>query len=186
MLRRALIAAVFAALVAAPAAAADWVVDKAQSKLGFRGVVEGDAFDGYFRRWDARISFDPKAPAASRIVVTVDTGSVYTGNADRDGTLPTAEWFDPKRFPTATFVSNRVVDLGGGRYQAVGELTIKGIKKPLVLPFTLAITGDVAKMQSSLVLNRTAFNLGSGKWSTDELVSTKVTLQVSLTARRGR
>ena len=185
MIRRVLLGLLASALIAGPTAAANWVVDKAQSRLGFKGVVEGDVFDGSFRKWDARISFDPKALATSKVLVTIDTGSAYTGDADRDGSLPTPEWFDPKRFPTATFAANRIVDLGGGRYQAIGELTVKGIKKPLVLPFTLAIIGDVAKMQASLVLNRTAFGIGSGKWNSDELVGTKVTVVGNLTARRG-
>jgi polyisoprenoid-binding protein YceI len=175
-----------AAVIAAPASAATWVVDKAASKLGFQGTVEGSAFTGVFRSWDAQISFDPKAPGSSKAVVTVATGSAFTNDKDRDESLPTDEWFGVKAFPKATFVTTRFVDLGGGKWQAYGDLTIKNVKRPVVLPFTLAITGDVAKMSGTLVLDRTAFNVGSGRWKSDDEVGTKVTVQVSLTARKGR
>lgn len=192
MNRRTLIGACALALLAAPMAASAaapsnaWVVDKAKSALAFRGTLEGTPFDGTFRRWDAQITFDPKKLAASKVVVTIDTASAFTNNPDRDQTLPTDEFFAVKRFPKATFVSTRFVDQGGGRYQAIGELTIKGVKKPVTLPFTLAINGDVALMKGSLVLNRTAFGIGSGRWKTDDEVGLNVTVNVNVTARRSR
>ncbi|MBS0295498.1 MAG: YceI family protein [Proteobacteria bacterium] len=196
---RALLSAVLAtALVASGAAAAPkgpakaratasaptWVVDKAHSSIGFKGVLEGDAFQGSFRRWDAKIAFDPKALAASHVSVSVDTASAFTGNGDRDETMPTDDWFAVKRFPTASFVVTRFVDQGQGRYQAIGDLTIKGVKRQVVLPFTLAIVGKTARMQGSLVLDRTQFGVGSGKWKSGEEVGTQVTVNVNLTATR--
>jgi polyisoprenoid-binding protein YceI len=177
-------AALAFAVAATPVAAADWAVDKAHSTLGFKGVMEGDAFQGSFRRWDARISFDPKNLAASKVVVTIDTASAFSGNADRDTTMPGADWFAVKQFPTATFTTTRFVALGGDRYQAIGDLSIKGVKKQVTLPFTLAISGPKASMRGALVLDRTAFGIGSGKWKSDEEVGTKVTVLVNLTALR--
>jgi polyisoprenoid-binding protein YceI len=172
---------------AAPRVAASapvWTVDKAHSSIGFKGTLEGDAFQGSFRRWDAKIAFDPKALAASRVSVSVDTASAFTGNGDRDETMPTDDWFAVKRFPTASFVVTRFVDQGSGRYQAIGDLTIKGVRRQVVLPFTLAIAGRTARMQGSLVLDRTQFGVGSGKWKSAEEVGTQVTVNVTLTATR--
>ncbi len=56
--------------------------------------------------------------------------------------------------------------------------------KPVVLPFTLAIAGDTARMNGQLVLNRTAFGIGQGKWSTPGVVDAKVVVIVQLTAHR--
>jgi polyisoprenoid-binding protein YceI len=163
-----------------------WTVDMAHSRLGFRGATEGTAFEGNFRRWNARINFDPKKLATSSVVVSVDTGSAFTGNQDRDQTLPTDDWFSIKHFPTATFVSTRFVDQGKGHYQAIGDLTIKGIKRPVTLPFTLAINGDAAQVSGTLPLNRTAFNVGAGKWKTPDEVGTTVTVVITLAARKAR
>ena len=105
----ALCGAAFAAAPAAPAKAASavpvWVVDKAASRLSFRGSFGGESFDGTFRRWDADIAFDPKALGASRVSVTVDLASAVTGDPTRDQALPTEDWFAIKRIPRATFVS---------------------------------------------------------------------------------
>ena len=78
----------------------------------------------------------PKALATSKVVVSIDTISAATGDADRDQALPTADWLAAQAFPKASFVSTGFKDLGGGRYQASGDLTLRGVKKPIVLPFT--------------------------------------------------
>ena len=81
-------------------------------------------------------------------------------------------------------MTREIKDLGGGRYQAVGDLTIRGVSHPAVLPFTLAITGDTARMNGQLALNRGAFGIGQGKWATADTVDTQVAVTVALTAHR--
>jgi polyisoprenoid-binding protein YceI len=170
-----------AALAAGTAGAATYTVDHAHSRLGFKGTVEGQGFDGTFRNWDAQISFDPKALATSHVSVSVDV----SGDKDRDDTMPADDWFAAKRFPKAVFTANRIVDHGGGHYEAQGELVLKGVRRPVTLPFTLAVSGGVAKMTGTATLDRTAFNVGSGKWSTPDEVAKAVTVVVDLTAHTG-
>jgi polyisoprenoid-binding protein YceI len=168
------------AALAAPAA---WNVDPS-SKLTFTGAMNGAAFTGTFKRWSAQIAFDPKALAASKVAVTVEVGSASTGDGDRDSALPTDDWFAASRFARASFVSRSFRDLGGGRYEADGDLTIRGVTRPVALPFTLAIAGDTARMNGAVVLNRTSFGVGQGQWKTGDVVDTKVTVNVALTAHR--
>jgi polyisoprenoid-binding protein YceI len=182
LLFAAALAMISGAALAAPAPA--WTVDAANSKLGFKGAMNGDAFNGVFRRWSAQIAFDPKNLAGSKAVVSVDVASAATGDADRDQAMPGADWFSAKTQPKATFAAASFKDLGGGRYQAVGNLTLRGVTRPLVLPFTLAISGDTARMNGSVVLNRTAFGIGQGQWKTGDVVATEVTVNVALTAHR--
>lgn len=184
LLRASLALSLLTAAAPAMAAAPAWTVDKAASKLSFRGAMNGAAFDGVFRRWDAQINFDPKALASSRAVVTIDAASAVTGDETRDESLPTADWFSTKAYPKATFVSRQFKDLGGGRYQAVGDLTLRGVSKPIVLPFTLVITGAQAKMNAAITLDRTLFGVGQGQWKSGDTVASKVTVNVSLLARR--
>jgi polyisoprenoid-binding protein YceI len=176
--------ACLAATAAMAAPAPSWNIDVANSKLGFRGAMNGDAFNGSFRRWSGQIAFDPKNLAASKAMISVDMTSGTTGDADRDQAMPSPDWFSAKTQPRATFVTTAFKDLGGGKYQAVGDLTIRGVKRPVVLPFTLAISGDTAKMNGSVVLNRTAFGIGQGQWKTGDVVATEVTASVALTAHR--
>ncbi len=174
-------------LTAAPAfAASAWQVDPQGSKLGFHGSMSGDGFDGSFRRWTAQIVFDPKALQASSVAVSIDTASAATGDADRDQALPTGDWFAAKAFPKASFVSRGFKDLGGGRYQAIGDLTIRGAKRPIILPFTLNITGDIAHMNGSIPLNRLDFGIGQGRWKTGDVVAPTVTVSVSIVAHRAK
>ena len=107
-----------------------------------------------------------------------------TGDADRDQALPTDDWFAAGKHPRATFVTRAFKDLGGGRYQAMGDLTIRGVSRPVVLPFTLVIAGDTARMNGQLALNRAAFGVGQGKWATGDMVDTQVAVTIALTAHR--
>lgn len=167
---------------AAPAPA--WTVDKPASKAAFSSSFDGGAFTGSFRRWDAAIRFDPANLAGSSVTATFDMTSAVTGDSGRDEALPQDEWFAAGKFPKATFAAGTFKALGGNRYQAVGTLTMRGVTKPLTLPFTLVITGGVARMNASVGLNRLAFGVGQGEWKTTEVVPGTVTVNISLTARR--
>lgn len=169
-------------LAAAPAPV--WTVDKAASKIGFSSSFGGEAFSGGFRTWDAQIRFDPKNLAGSSAVVTIDTSSVSTGDNDRDKTLPDVPWFASTQYPKATFRTQSFKALGGGRYQAIGTLTLRGVSKPLTLPFTLTIAGQNAKMTATMGLNRLAFGVGQGQWAKTDVIPSTVNLSISLTAHR--
>lgn len=183
------VALVVAALaIAAPAWAAPpaWVVDHAASKVGIGSTFDGQAVSGSFRKWDADIRFDPKDLAHSSVTATIDVGSASTGDADRDAALPDTPWFYAAKFPKATFVSHSFKALGGNRYEAAGELTIKGVTKPLTLPFALVITGNTAKMNAAVSVNRLAFGVGQGEWATTEVIPAAVQVTIALTARRAK
>ncbi|MGH6972752.1 MAG: YceI family protein, partial [Caulobacteraceae bacterium] len=141
-----------------------WTVDKAASRLTFSSQVSGQRFTGVFRRWDAVIRFDPKDLAHSEVNATVDLSSAVTGSGDRDAQLPDEDWFWTSHFPRATYVAKHFRADGPGRYLADGVLSIRGVSKPLTLPFTLAITGPSAKMSAGVELNRLAFGVGQGEW----------------------
>lgn len=170
-----------AALAAAPPA---WIVDKAASSLRFTSSMAGESFAGAFRRWDADIRFDPANLAASSVTATVDVGSGATGNPDRDQALPTDTFLDAPAFPRATFVARHFTSLGAGRYQADGVLTLRGVSKPLSLPFTLAIQGGQAKMAGQVAINRLAFGVGQGEFKATTAIPAAVTVSVAITARR--
>ena len=184
MMIRALVAAIVLVAPAAHAAPPAWTVDKGASKLGFASQAGGQAFSGVFRRWDAAIRFDPNDLAHSSVAVTVDMTSAFSGNGDRDTLLPDEDWFWTSHFPRATFTANRFTAQGAGRYAAAGVLTLRGVAKPLTLPFALAITGPSAKMNAKVDLNRLAFGVGQGDWKTTDTVPATVTVTVDLTAHR--
>ncbi len=187
MMMRTLVLMLALALVAPAVHAAPparWTVDPAGSRITFQGRMNGDVFNGSFKRWTADIVFDPKTLPASKAVVVIDMASAQTGDADRDQALPGADWLAAQQFPRATFTTTGIKDLGGGHYLASGDLAIRGVHRPVALPFTLSITGDTARMNGTVTLNRTAFGIGQGKWRTGDVVDTSVTVAVSVTAHR--
>ena len=170
-----------AAVLASPAWARPYAVDKSASRLSFTASMGGQPINGAFRRWDATIDFDPNSLPTSRASVTVDMSSASTGDGTRDAALPGADFFSAGKFPRATFVTRSITRTGPNRYQAVGDLTMRGVKRPATLPFTLQLNGNTARMQGRLTLDRTAFGVGQGQ--AGEAVGKSVTVNVDVTAR---
>jgi polyisoprenoid-binding protein YceI len=164
--------------------AAGWTVDKNGSAIRFSTSVSGAAFSGAFSRWDADIHFDPANLAGSSATVTVDVASAATGDADRDQALPTASFFSAAKFPRATFSAHAFKSLGGNRFQALGQLTLRGVTRPVVLPFTLAIANGRARMNAQVVLDRLVFGVGQDEWRATTSLPAQVKVDISLTALR--
>jgi len=169
---------------AEPTPAGPWTV-KAGSTLGFTSSWSGQAIEGAFRSWDAHIVFSPDDLTHSKIVVSVNIGSVSTGDAQRDATLPTDDWFAAAAHPKATFTATHIRKIGEGRYLADGTLDLKGVKAPLSLPFTLAIAGDTAKARGTVSIDRTHFGVGLGEWAATDSIPALVKVSFALNATRG-
>ena len=179
--------ALAAVLTAGPTLAAPppaWVVDKAASSVRFSSTYNGDAFTGAFSRWDADIRFDPANLAASSVTATIDVASAATGDADRDQSIPSPTFLAAAKFPRATFTAHAFKSLGGNRYLAIGTLSLRGLSKPLSLPFTLTIAGPQAKMNATVPLNRLAFGVGQDEWRKTDALPAVINVAISVTARR--
>ncbi len=171
-------------MVAGPVSAQTWAVDPAASGLGFQATVEGEAVNGQFKSWQAQITFDPDAPKSCQIVVTIDMASVDTRNSTRDAMLPGNDWFHIKAHPQAAFVAKRCEKTGAGRYVAKGALSLRGVTRPVDLPFQLEIDGDLAHMSGQVVLDRREFGVGQGEWQSTDTVAASVRITPTVTARR--
>jgi polyisoprenoid-binding protein YceI len=89
-------------------------------------------------------------------------------------------WFDFERFGAAGFVTTGFHRLGPDRYEAEGVLTIKGVSRPIALPFTWRQADGAARMHATVVLDRTAFGVGEGEFATGEEVGRDVRVDVDL------
>jgi polyisoprenoid-binding protein YceI len=172
-----------ALFASAPAWAAHWNVEQ-QSKLGFNVIWSAEPLTGAFKRWKADIDFDPADLAHSRVVATIETGSVVTDYPDGDDGLKGALGFASDRFPTAKFEAADFKRLPDGSYIANGRLTIRGISRPLALPFRLAIQGNKAHMTGKTTLLRTDYGVGQGEWAAPQPVAHQVTVTVDLIATK--
>jgi polyisoprenoid-binding protein YceI len=177
-------ALIIAAAGAAAAAPPAWTVNKGASRINFVSAFEGAGFVGQFDRWNAQIAFDPKDLAGSKAVVTVETGSAKTGDADRDESLPSGSWFASSKFPTATFTSTSFKSVGGDNYQVSGNLSLKGVSRPVVLPFTLKVTGKQAVADGVVNLDRGQFSVGDGQFKGGDSVPLNVQVKIHVVATR--
>ncbi|WP_293474402.1 YceI family protein [Phenylobacterium sp.] len=171
------------AATSAPTGAVKWIVQPGSS-LRFGTEWSGTAIGGRFDRWTADIVFAPDDLANSNVRVAIDMASVDTGDAQRDQSLPAADWFDTATHPKATFTATRFTAAGEGRYVAHGTLTLRGVSKPLTLPFRLTIDGDRATVSGVTSLDRTAFGVGQGEWQKTDQIPAKVSVRIDLKARR--
>jgi cytochrome b561 len=178
--------AAFALTAAVPAVAAPpaWTVVPAQSSITFSGTHAGAPFTGKFGQWSAQIVFDPADLPHSSARVAIATATGKTGDGLRDTSLGQEEWFNPGKFPQASFVSSKISAAGPGRYVADGVLTIKGKAVPVKLPFTLAIAGNKATMRGTTSIDRLAFGMGAASDPSGAWVSKQIGLTIAVVATK--
>ncbi len=168
-----------AASVAVTPACAQQIVP-AGSEIAFTSKQMGVPVDGKFRKFDAKVAFDPKKPEAANIAFSVDLASVSLGVAETEAEIAKPDWFDTKKFPQAQFQSSGVKATGGGKYEVTGRLTIKGTAQNLVVPVTLTQSGGNTTAAGSFVLKRLAFRIGDGDWKDTSMVADDVQVRFKL------
>ncbi|HKV85976.1 MAG TPA: YceI family protein [Ktedonobacterales bacterium] len=75
----------------------------------------------------------PAHPEATAVEVTIQTASIRTNHEQRDNDIRASNFLDVANYPTITFKSTKIEPLGGDRYTLTGDLTIKGVTKPVTL-----------------------------------------------------
>ncbi len=153
------------------------------SSLNFETKWSGDPVKGRFDSWKAEILFGPDALDKSKVTVTIDMTSAKTGDEQRDASLPSGDWFDAATHPKAVFTATKFEKKGEGAYVAHGTLEMRGVKKPLDLPFKLKIVGDKAQMSGETSLDRTLFGVGQGEFTATDQVPAKVAIRVQVNAQ---
>lgn len=149
-------------------------VDYAKSEIVFISKQMNVPVQGRFRKFTAQVVFDEKNLAASKADIEVDLASIDTGSAEADAEVGKKAWFNTSAFPAAKFSSSSVTSPGAGKYEARGKLSIKGIGKDVVAPFTVKRAGDVVTYEGGFVLKRLQFTIGDGPWSDTDTVADDV------------
>ena len=87
---------------------------------------------GRFDKLSGTLNFDANEPERSATSVTIDTDSIDTPSKRLNDDLKSASVFSPTQFPTATFKSTSIMRTGADTGRITGNLTIKGVTKPVV------------------------------------------------------
>jgi cytochrome b561/polyisoprenoid-binding protein YceI len=142
------------------ASASEWSVNPKKSEIGFEANGSGYNTKGTFGKYQAEIEFDPDLPEQAAIRVRLDMNSAATGTSDVDSTLQSADYFNPAKYPAAEFVARGAKANGNGQYVLNGRLTLKGVTKPVSLPFSIAIKDGTATVKAETKINRLEFGVG--------------------------
>lgn len=111
-----------------------WQVAPGRSSVNFK--VKHLLFshvDGRFKKFEGSMVTPSEDLSGAQLEATIHTGSIYTGNQDRDKHLNSVEFFSSDIFPKITFKSKKFVRTDAETYKILGELTIRGVTKPVVL-----------------------------------------------------
>jgi len=88
---------------------------------------------GHFKNVHGTLIFDPANPGSASVDVTIDAAGIWTGEADRDAHLKSADFLDVAKHPIITFKSQRVEIAGASDAVVTGELTIRGVTRTVPL-----------------------------------------------------
>ena len=111
-----------------------WTLDKVHSNVGFsvRHMMVSKV-KGRFGEIDATIDIDEAEPARSSLEARVQVASIDTREVPRDAHLRSADFFDADNHPEMVFRSTRVESGSNGKLRLVGDLTIRGTTREIVL-----------------------------------------------------
>jgi len=118
----------------ASAATTAWKIDPAHTAAQFAvkhlmiSTVRGE-----FKGVTGTVIWDDQDVTKSTVDVTIDAKTVNTGEEKRDQDLRSANFFEVEKYPTLTFKSKKVENAGAGKLKVVGDLTMHGITKEVVL-----------------------------------------------------
>lgn len=183
----AVVAALFFVLAPVRAeTAAQWSVVAEESQIAFTAMQGGSPVEGGFEAFLAELRFDPAALEDSRFRVEIDVASVESGNGDRDSTLRSNGFFEVSRWPQALFEAEDIRAVAEGNYEAHGTLTLRDRSLPVVLPFTLELSGAPgerrAVAEGALTINRIDYGVGQGQWADTSVIADAVEIAVRIVA----
>jgi polyisoprenoid-binding protein YceI len=167
----------------APSPVPHYVLDQAKSTLEFSFTQAGALNKGKFKRFPVSFDFAPDNLAGSRLEVTVEIGSLDTGDKERDDTLRSADLFAVAKFPQAHFLATQFAKTAAG-FEAQGKLTIRDQTRDVRVPFTFRTAVEqgatVGYMSGKTTIRRLDYGVGQGDWKATDQVGNDVGVSFSL------
>ena len=112
--------------------AGEYLLDRAHASVVWRVMHMGlSSYTARFDKMDGKLDFRPAAASSSSVEFSIDTASVNTGLGPFNRSLMDAEWFDGVKHPTIRFRSTSMEARGGTRYRLTGDLSLRGVVKPV-------------------------------------------------------
>lgn len=168
----------FATLLALTAVFAFSIAASWSIKSDYSIKFSGEDASGIFKTFSGNIVFDENNLAASSFAVTIDVGSINTGNGMQNKHAKGEEWFDAAKYPAIKYTSSKIVKSGAG-YTATGTLEVKGVKKEVSLPFTFKAAGNAGTFSGTFNINRNDFKVGKPGGDVADVIKVEVNVPVT-------
>jgi polyisoprenoid-binding protein YceI len=111
-----------------------WKLDPMHTQVEFSAKHLGMmTVRGHFAEISATGDLHPEQPERSKVEVTIQTASIRTHNEQRDNDLRGSNFLEIEKYPTITFKSTKIELTSPDRGKMTGDLTIKGITRPVIL-----------------------------------------------------
>ncbi len=156
----------------------NWKPDTANAKVNF--TVEGPfgTVHGSFTGLEATINFNEKSLSGNSITASIDAKTVSTGVSLRNYDLRNEEkWLNTDKFPRISFKSNKIEKTANG-FKAAGDLTIKGVTKPVDIPFTFTNKESSGIFAGKFTIKREDYNIGKPGGSVGDIITIILTVPV--------
>lgn len=164
-----------------------WQLDTVHTNIGFAVKhLMVSTVRGKFKSYRGTVALDPQDLTRSTFEGEIDVESIDTNNEQRDAHLRTNDFFDAPNHPKITFKSTRVEALGGSDYRVYGDLTIRGVTRPIALDAELAgptkspYGQTVAGISARATINRKDFgvNFNAVLEAGGVMIAEKVTIEI--------
>jgi len=144
-------------------------VDPVHSFVIFRVKHMNTAYAyGRFNSFSGTILVDEKNPANSSVEFEIEANSIDTGNSQRDDHLRSPDFFNVRQYPKITFKSTSVRKLDANTFEVKGDLTIRGVTRPLTVRVTYVGKGrnprgqEIIGFETTFTLKRSQFGVNYG------------------------
>jgi polyisoprenoid-binding protein YceI len=156
----------------------NWIAESTKAKVSF--TVKGlfGTVHGSFSGLQSSILFNEKELSGSSISASVDAKTVSTGISLRNSDLRNKEeWFNTGKYPKISFLSKKFEKTAQG-YKVLGDLTIKGVTKPVEIPFTFTGKDADGVFKGQFSIKRADYNLGKPGGSVGSEINVTLTIPV--------
>jgi len=161
-------------------------ITPANSKVLFTGSKVTGKHEGGFNKFSGEINLVNAKAEDSSVKIDIETSSVFT---DADGLtkhLQTGDFFEVEKFPKASFTSTKITpeaSKGANEYTVTGDLELRGVRKSVSFPATIAFSPTDVAVNSEFAINRKDFGIVyAGK--ADDLIRDDVVIKLDLKAAR--
>ena len=93
---------------------------------------------GGFKQWHGKVAVDETDVSRSSVEVEINTGSIQMLDSQQTAMLKDSDFFDVAKFPQMTFKSTKIVRTGDTALKVEGNITLRGITRPMMLDVTVS------------------------------------------------